>query len=659
MSATKLPFLRRATRPLMLAVLVAIEATGVMAQEPPPLTDADLELYKLAVDSTAYPDESVVRLVNERAFHVNVDGTVTRRIRIVSQVLKEAAVARSGELSFGYDPSRETFTLDWARVVEQDGTIVSHEPVHVQELDEPVARNAPVYSSRKRVRASLGGVTVGRIVDWQYTLHVVDPPLTGDIWVNWNVNGPGPVRRVRFTLEHPVSVSPRMRELNLTANARVREEGGMRISEWAYDDVPPFEREQYAGTPNAVQQTITVSGDLDWNDIARWYNHLAESRYDLTPALEARLKEVVADASTLTDSLEVVYRWVAQDIRYASISLGLGGYQPRPASEVLATGVGDCKDKTTLFLALASHLGVEGYPVVVSTGRRVQPDLPSIRQFNHMVAAIKPADEWIYLDLTVPVSPYGEVFGSHQGRTGVLFRPDGTADVIEFPKSAATQSRSSIVVAGELSGDGSFDGTYTETVTGTIQYRIRAEFYRTLSEQRRARVARNLGQRIFESASADSVELFVGRDLSTAPRLWGRIHADNILQEIPGGWLFPLKLPRYASEEGIARLEEDVDRQFPIDVEQVFGRKEHYSELRILLPEGWAAELPSSVTAESRFGRYESSYEQDGRELVVRRRILGNDGQAPPESYRELIDWFKEMFGDDAKYIVLTPPPRA
>lgn len=593
MSATKLPFRRRAVRSLMPAILVTIEAAGVMAQGPPP-TDADFELYLLAVDSAAYPDESVVLLLNERALHIDVDGTLTRRVRVVRQILKEAAVAPSAELSFGYDPTRETFALDWARVVEKDGTIVAHEPVHVQELDEPVARNAPVYSSRKRVRASLGNVTVGRIVDWQYTVRVVDPPLPGDIWVNWDVNLPSPVRRSRFTLEHPVSLRPRIRELNLPA-----------------------------------------------------------------PELEARLSEVVAGASTLTDSIEAVYRWVAQDIRYASISLGRGGYQPRPAGEVLATGVGDCKDKTTLFLSLVARMGVEGYPVVVSTGRRVQPDLPSIRQFNHMVAAIKPEDEWVYLDLTVRVSPYGEVFGPHQGRTGVLFRPDGTANVMEFPKSAATENRSSIVVEGALSEDGGFEGTYTETVTGAIQYRIRAEFYRALSPQRRASVARNLGQRIFEGASADSVELFVGRDLSATPRLWGRIHADNVLRELPGGWMLPLKLPRFGSAEGIARLEEDADRQFPIDVERVFGRREHYSELRIILPEGWVADLPSNVTAESRFGRYESSYQQSGRELVVRRRMLGYDGLAPPERYQELIDWLKATFGDDAEYIVLTPPPGA
>lgn len=73
------------------------------------------------------------------------------------------------ELSFGYDPSRASFSLDWARVVEPDGTVVGAEPVHVQVLDQPVSRNAPVYTEVKRVRASLGDVTEGRIVDWRYT----------------------------------------------------------------------------------------------------------------------------------------------------------------------------------------------------------------------------------------------------------------------------------------------------------------------------------------------------------------------------------------------------------------------------------------------------------------------------------------------------------
>ena len=458
-------------------------------------------------------------------------------------------------------------------------------------------------------------------------------------------------------VDFPSGLDLRIREENLPAPPSVHEEGDRLIYEWVYEDIEAFESEPFSSDTSSVPQRIVISGDLQWGDIAQWYWGLTQTRYEVGPELEEKLTEVLAGSTTLSDSLRAVHRWVAQDIRYASISLGLGGYQPRAASEVLATGVGDCKDKTTLFLAVARHLGVEGYPVVVRNGGRVRPDMPSISQFNHMIAAIKPADEWLYLDLTVPVSPYGEIFGAHQGRTGVLLRDDGTAEVFEFPRTDASKNRSSIVIHGSLSENGHFEGTYTEVVTGAIQYRIRAEFARDFTTQQRASVRRGIGRRVFDEADVDSLELFAGRDLAVVPRLWAHVQAEDVLGEIPGGWMLPLRLPRSGSAELIARLEETNDRRFPIDAEKVFGRREHYTEYRIQLPEGWIADLPDDVRAISDFGHYESTYAQEGRELelVIRRLLRGTHGILPPERSVDLVEWFRTMYDDDVEYVVLVP----
>ncbi|HZD06444.1 MAG TPA: hypothetical protein VE173_16145, partial [Longimicrobiales bacterium] len=300
--------------------------------------------------------------------------------------------------------------------------------------------------------------------------------------------------------------------------------------------------------------------------------------------------------------------------------------------------------------------GVEGYPVVVSTGAPVDPDLPSLHPFNHMIAAIRPRDEWIWLDLTVPVSPYGEVYGGLRGRRGVMLRDDGRAEVIEFPRSAATDNRSSIVVQGTLTAEGHFEGTYTESVSGAVQYRMRAEFARPPGERVRREVARNLAQRVFEDATTDSLELFDGKDLEAAPRLWAHVVGDGVMDPLPGGWMLPLRLPSYGSPALIARLEEDTLRSFPIDAEDAFGLREHYTEFRFELPAGWVADLPESVWAESAFGLYESTYRQEGRELLVRRVVRGTAGVLPPGRVDELVAWLRAQRSDDVEYVVLEPP---
>ncbi len=638
-------------------LLIAALSDPLSSQEAAIPTQEDRGIYGLAVDSATYPGQPLVVLLDEGLLRVEEDGTLLRRFRMVRQILHDGAADAAAELSFSYDPSREEFELDWARVVDHHGDVVSLEPVHVQEMDEPVARRSPVYTERKRVRASLGDVTPGSIVDWQYTLRVADPHLPGDFWLRWSVNGSRPVQRSRLTVDVPLGMDARFGETNLPGPTGDRARDGRRVREWSYDTVAAYEPEPFAAESNGVQQSVVVSGALGWDDIARWYDELSRHRYRLSPELEGRLAAVVAGAVSLDDSLRAVHRWVAQDVRYVSIALGLGGYQPRSAAAVAESGVGDCKDKTTLFLALVRHLGVEGHPVLVSTGQAIRTDLPFIYQFNHMVAAIRPGNEWIYLDLTVPVAPFDEVFGSLQGRTGVMLRGGGVAEPVRFPISDVTRNRSSIVVEGSLSEDGRFEGTYTEVVTGAIQYRIRAEFARPLTDQQRGSVARGIARRVFDDARTDSLELFDGSDLGITPRLWAGIQADDVLRQVPGGWMLPLRLARYGSAETVARLEEHTVRRFPIDAERVFGRRVHHTEYRILLPEGWRADLPNSVRIEGVFGSYESTYEQAGRELLVSRRIQGTDTVVSPDRKDELVEWLTAMWDDHVEFIVLRAPP--
>jgi len=129
------------------------------------------------------------------------------------------------------------------------------------------------------------------------------------------------------------------------------EASGRRVYTWATADVPKLEREPFAADSNGIDQYIDVAAPVRWTDVARWYGALSRDRYEVTPALDSALATVVTTARTLDDSLRALHRWVAQDFRYVSLSLGIGGFQPRLPGAVLATRYGDCKDKATLFIA--------------------------------------------------------------------------------------------------------------------------------------------------------------------------------------------------------------------------------------------------------------------------------------------------------------------
>ncbi|HYJ78798.1 MAG TPA: DUF3857 and transglutaminase domain-containing protein, partial [Longimicrobiaceae bacterium] len=332
----------------------------------------DDSIYRLAVRAEDYPDEESILLLDDGVVVYHADGTDSRTYRSVAQVLTQEAVETWAENTFSYDASRQRFRLNWARVVGADGRVISDKPSHDQESLAPVSESAPVYTNQKLRRISMSGVVPGVIVDYSYTIENIDPVLPGDFTANWSVHTGRPTRRSRYVIELPAALQPRMREENLTFARRTTRAAGVVVHEWATAEVPRLEPEPFMADSNGVFMAITLSGPVSWADVGRWYHGLSHDRYAVTPEMETRFAAVVQDARTRDDSLRALHRWVAQDFRYVSLSLGIGGYQPRVPASVLETQYGDCKDKATFFIALARRMGVAAYPVLLSSGGGVQ-----------------------------------------------------------------------------------------------------------------------------------------------------------------------------------------------------------------------------------------------------------------------------------------------
>ena len=651
------------TLPTLLALALAATAPAaaqapVITQQGDPSVRSDT-IYRLAVDPADYPEEEHVLLLDDGVVRMEADGTGSSTYRYVVQVLTQDAAENWGEISFGWDLKRERFRLNWARVIDaRTGQVISDRPVHDQESLAPVDFDAPVYTDQQTRRVSLGGVQPGVIVDYSYTTETVEPVLPGDWVTSWSIHTGVPTLRSRFILDVPAAYQPRIQENNLTFRRHEQERGGRRVYTWAVKDLPKIEPEPFmALDSNKVYMHLAMAGRTEWADVARWYAGLSADRYALTPEIEARLAEVVKDARTLDDSLRAVHRWVAQDFRYVSLSLGIGGYQPRTPAEVLRTQYGDCKDKATLFIALARRMGVNAHPVLLNSFASADADLPSVSQFNHMIAAVeRPGGGYTFLDLTAELIPYGEVSPGYQGGFGLVVHPDGRGEAVTFPRDEPSRNRMESLLAGELAEDGTFTGTFTTTGTGSLQYGLRSAFSSRISPRDRQEITRNMAQNVFEGARGDSLEIFDGKDLRAEART--RVWLSGGRAATPSGGTLILTLPfaNGSTREIISELESRQEpRRFDIDVSDVIGPIQTVTEYRVTLPEGYRARLPRNVTAESAFGSYQAEFSQQGRVLRVVRRVSGRRGREPRERLPELLGFLREMSKDDVQFIVVEP----
>ena len=635
-------------------------ARVLQAPHPTPAGDPTIRddtLYRLAVDPAQHPGEDYIFLLTDGVARFEPDGRGSRTRRQVVQLFSAQAVQRWGELELTYTNASERLTLNWARVVRPDGTVISGQPVREQESATPVAGDAPVYSEARVRRISVAGLAPGMLLDYSYTVERVQPAMPGDFGDRWYLTRPKLVRRARYVLDVPATLQVRIKERNIGFARRTVLLGGRRVSTWATAEVPKVQREPFAADSNGVDQWIAVAAPITWADVARWYAALVRDRYAVPAALDSALVRVVSGATSLNDSLRALHRWVAQDFRYVSLSLGLGGYQPRLPGAVFDSKYGDCKDKATLFIALAQRLGQRAYPVLLRSSGGIERDLPSLRAFDHMIAALERpgGGGFVYLDLTAELAPFGTLPPDEQGEFGLVVRPDGRGEEVTLPAEPLAASHAQSLLEGELAPDGSFRGRFTVEATGRAQYALRYLFGHTPTPAERDRFARTLLGEVYPDAVPDSVALFDGRDLSAAAKVRVVFHGGRAATRSGDTEILLLPFHEAPVPELLAQLESSGPRRFPIDAAAVIGPMTSSAELRVTLPPGWQTRLPAAATATSAFGTYAAEYRQDGQELRVVHRFSGTSGIQPPERIGELVTWLRDVSKADVHYVVVTP----
>lgn len=651
----------QSVKPLLLLALSWVVATAAGAQAPvitaagDPSVRSDT-IYSLAVAADDYPEDAWIFLLDDGVVSVEPDGRQRGTYRYVAQVLRQEAVEQWGEHSFSYSGARQRFTLNWMRVVAPDGTVITDGPSHQQTSGADVAVNNPVYTDAKVHRATIGGVAPGTIVDYSYTVEDIEPLVHGDFYSTWAVTTSRPVMRSRFIVEAPVAMRPRIVERNLSFKRIESEKNGRRTYVWATRDVPKPEPEPFASdSNNTVYQSILVSGSIDWSHISNWYAELARGRLDASPAVKARLSEIVAGRRTLADSLRAVHRWIAQDVRYVSLSLGMGGYQPRTPDDVLATAFGDCKDKTTLFVAMARELGLQAFPVLTSAGPRVRREAPSLRQFDHMIAAVDAPGGRTFVDLTAAYVPWGEVPFSLHEEFGLLVRDDGASEQVTIPGDPGARHVHT-VVTGVITTTGEFTGRVTHRYLGGAGDGLRAAFARDLTQKEKDEFLRTVSASIFTGGRPDSLEIFDGRDLTATPQVSFVVRGARAARLSGGSAILPVLFEPPDPSETISELAAYIPRKYWIAAAGVMGIGSNRQELHLTLPDGWRARLPNGVTAESEFGSYKSEYVQEGQQLRIIRESKGSRAVTPPESVSDLISWLERIGEDDATFILVDRP---
>lgn len=659
------------------ALLLSASALGAQAPVITPAGDPSVRndtIYSLAADPKALPKDlaklSYVVLLDDGVSRFESDGSSRQTFRQVVEVLTPAAVQAWSERRLTFNPERQSLTVNWMRVLKPSGEVISEKPAMSQESDISAPMRDPVYATQKLRRYSLTGVAPGTLVDISWTIAQKKPFLVGDFYAGWNVSMPVPVRRSRFIADFPASVTPRLVEDHLDFTRQVTDANGRRLYTWARKDVQPPRGELFAPDSSVHVMSLRVAAPMKWSDIGGWYNGLAKDRYVLGPATTTRVDAVVHLARTRADTLRALHHWIAHDLRYVAIALGIGGYQPRFPDSTVATGFGDCKDKATLFVAAAKHLGITAYPVLLNARGVPDRSLPAVEQLNHAIAAIPQSGTpsgYLFTDLTTDAIPPTPTPAPYRDKLLLVVKGDATVEVI-LPKQA-TPTDGDARIDAELAPDGKISGRYVTSRHWPAGAGFTAPSEHAGDSTNRAMIARSIVARLFARARGDSLILpdtSAGRS-DSAHTATMSVRFTNGEGAKTAGPVMLLSLPFILRPQSarFATIMDRLDdpdnptanepRRLPIDGAKIFAPGKYTAEMTVQLPEGWKAQLPKNVNATGPFGNYTSEYAQNGRNVTVRCVVAGSHDVVSRDQYPALLAWMRAIAADKTEYIVLQP----
>lgn len=376
---------------------------------------------------------------------------------------------------------------------------------------------------------------------------------------------------------------------------------------------------------------------LSWENLGEWAWKLNQGLDLLGEDEKKRVADITAGLKTDREKAAALYRYMQSRTRYASIQLGIGGYQPAPAREVSEKGYGDCKGLTNYMFALLKEAGITSYYTWVRSGTN-QSIIPTFvsDQFDHIILCVPMQKDTVWLECTNQTIPFNFLGSFTSDRDVLLITPEG-GKLVRTPRFQRSFVETSGIINVERRG--ASRGSFTMT-SGGLAFDDNLIFNgKTVTEIRRIL---NQGMELgtFSADTAAYIEK----------------HGDEPVSELS----FDLTLNDFSVVAGTRIhfrpcLNANNFQPFDTISVRVFEMNETIDSIIYRIPADYRAEyIPSPVTAEGPCGTYSYRVQtlSDGS-LLFTRRMKVNRGTYTGDSARELFAFLNKAAASDQRRVYI------
>jgi tetratricopeptide (TPR) repeat protein len=587
-----------------------------------------ISVFGQTAPPVAKPDTSQEAVVYQRIRNLvrfENDGTGIRDTTATIRVQSQAGVQEMGQLILGYTSATENLQIEYVRVRKPDGRTVETTLSGAQDFAPDVLREAPMYSDYRERHVSVSDLRVGDVLEY-HVVTQVKPLAPGEFWYEHSFPKQAAVEEETLELDIPKS-----REVKLKSpkhKFETRETEDRRVYSWSIQGFIPDrrpDRSEDEDDDSDFGPDVQITTFTGWPEVAHWYAKLQGERAAADESVRKKATELIQGATTPVEKTRRLYDYVARNIRYVSLSFGTGRLQPHAASEVLQNGYGDCKDKHTLLEALLHAEGIKSYPVMIHSYRKLDADIPSPAQFDHVITAVPLGKdgELTWLDTTTEVAPYGLIMYQLRNKQALLASEGAIGGLRRTSAETPVKSRLVTRIDGKYTEIGALDAMIEMTAQGDSDWPLRAIF-RIIPQTDWPRILQRYSDAWGLAGEIADVHIDAIEDTSKPFHMTYHLHRDNYFRVPSTGINFGVLPPVSGRRLGPAGKKKQAE---PIDVGPA---EERVYQAHIQIPPNYAIHIPGEVRMVRDFGEYSSSYTLTKNVLEAERRVVLKVNELPP-----------------------------
>ena len=611
-------------------------------------TAADKAADALKPGTNKYSEESFVIEQMHSHYRFEADGTGRKETKARIRVQSEAGVQQWGQLQEGYNSANERVEIPYVRVLKEDGTVVKAGDDAVQDLSAPIEREAPVYTDYRQKHITVPGLRPGEVLEYDMVTVIHTPLAAGQFWAEYDFD------KSNISLDETVDVDvPAGRPLKLKCkpgfDPKITEENGRRTYHWSSkhlerddDTAKTKDKKKKKRRPDDDRPDVQLTTFESWEQVGRWYAGLEKDRRAPAPEVRAKAQELTKGMNGDLEKTEALYDYVAKNFRYVSLSLGVGRYQPHAASDVLHDQYGDCKDKHTLLASLLEAEGLHASSVLINSSRKLDPDVPSPSQFDHVITLLPLNKEEVWMDTTSEVAPFRLLAYSLRKKQALVIPPvdppSGVAPHLEeTPADTPMPDTEFSKIDGKINEIGKLEAHVHYEFRGDEELLLRSVF-RRVPKANWQRVVENVNAGLggdvtnlkVSDPAATREPFTMSYDVSKVNFLdWSKKKTEIILP------LVQFNLPEVDGDDNDGEADAE-----PLKL----GPKAQYSyQITLQLPAKYSAHLPLAFSLKRDYAEYEATYKVEGGTFAAGRKLILHQDELPVaraadyESFRRAV----------------------